>query len=129
MKKTIINIFFTTGISLIGLTLYFAMTHKNTILINTVLELFGANILIHIGLYIREKFDIFNIILEYIIEISYVLIILVGFGIIFNWFSAVPVWILIVSGILIYILTSILTISQIKKDTNEINELLQKLQE
>jgi len=129
MKKLIVNTIFTTGISIIGLTLYFVFTNKSTVLTNTILELFGANIVIHIGLYIREKFEIRNVILEHVIDISYVLIIGVAFGIIFNWFLAVPVWLFIVSGINIYIITSILTISKIKKDTNEINELLQKLQE
>ena len=129
MKKLIVNTIFTTGISIIGLTLYFVFTNKSTVLTNIILELFGANIVIHIGLYIREKFEIRNVILEHIIDISYVLIIGVTFGIIFNWFLAVPVWLFIVSGINIYIITSILTISKIKKDTNEINELLQKLQE
>jgi hypothetical protein len=129
MRKTIVNTILTTGISIIGLTLYFAVTHKNTVLVYTILELFGANIIIHIGLYIRDKLEIFNVVLEHIIDISYTLIILVAFGILFNWFSAVPVWILILSGIIIYIITSVLTISKINKDTNEINELLQKLQE
>jgi hypothetical protein len=129
MRKTIVNTIITTGISIIGLTLYFAVFHKNTVLVHTILELFGANIIIHIGLHIRDKFEIFNVVLEHIIDISYTLIILVAFGILFNWFSAVPVWILILSGIIIYIITSVLTISKINKDTNEINELLQKLQE
>jgi len=129
MKKNIVDTFFTTGISIIGLTLYFAVTHKNTILVYTILELFGANILINIGFYIKDKFEIFNVVIEHIIGITYVLVILVLFGIIFKWFSAIPVWILIVSGISIYIMSYILMVSQIKKDTNEINELLHKLQE
>ena len=127
MKKTIVNTIFTTGISIIGLTLYFAFINKNTVLVNTILELFGANIAIHIGLYIREKFEIPNVIVEHIIDISYVLFVGVAFGIIFDWFFAVPVWLFIVSGIAIYAITSILTMSKIKKDTNEINELLRKL--
>jgi len=129
MRRTIVNTILTTGISIIGLTLYFAATHKSTVLIHTILELFGANIIIHICLHIRDKFEIFNVILEHIIEISYTLVILVVFGILFNWFSSVPVWILILSGIIIYIITAVLTISKINKDTNEINELLQKLQD
>jgi len=129
MKKTIVNTILTIGISIIGLTLYFVVTHKSTVFVHTILEIFGANIIIHIGLHIRDKFEIFNVVLEHIIDISYTLIILVVFGILFNWFSAVPVWILILSGIIIYIMTSVLTISKINKDTNEINELLQKLQE
>ena len=129
MKKTIVNTILTTGISIIGLTSYFVLTQRNTVLVHTILELFAANIIIHIGLHIRDKFEIFNVVLEHIIDISYTLVILVVFGILFNWFSAVPVWILILSGIIIYIMTSVLTISKINKDTNEINKLLHKLQE
>jgi len=129
MKKNIVDTFFTTGISIIGLTLYFVVTQKNTVLVHTIFELFGANILINVGFYIRDRFEIVNVVIEHIIGITYVLVILVLFGIIFKWFSAIPVWILIVSGISIYIMSYVLMVSQIKNDTNEINELLQKLQE
>jgi ABC-type multidrug transport system permease subunit len=129
MKKNIVDTFFTTGISIIGLTLYFVVTKENTVFVHTILELFVANILINFGFYIRDRFEIVNLVIEHIIGITYVLVILVLFGIIFKWFSIIPVWILIVSGISIYIMSYILMISRIKKDTNEINEILQKLQE
>jgi len=129
MKKNIIDIFFTTGVSVIGLTLYFTVTQKNAISVHTILELFGANILVNIGFYIRNKFDIPNVIIEHIIDITYMLAILVLFGMIFKWFSAIPVWILIVSGLIIYIVSYLLMISKIRKDTNEINDLLQKFQD
>jgi hypothetical protein len=129
MKKAFINLMFTTGISIVGLTVYFAIIHINRVLVHTILELFGANILIHLGLFLRSKFEIRNLILEHIIDISFVLIVLIAFGLIFKWFTSVPVWILIVSCILIYIITSILNISKIKKDTREINSLLEKIEE
>jgi hypothetical protein len=128
MKKTITNVLFTTGISIIGLTLYFAITNRDRILVHTILELFGANILIHLGLFLRSKVEIRNLILEHIIDISYVLIVLAAFGKLFQWFAAVPFWILIVSGICIYILTTISTISEIKRDMKEINGLLEKIE-
>jgi hypothetical protein len=129
MKKTFVNLIFTTGVSIVGLTLYFAIIHKDRVLVHTILELFGANILIHFGLFLRSKFEIRNLILEHIIDISFVLVVLIAFGIIFKWFAAVPIWILIVSGILIYVITSILTISKIKRDTREINSLLEKIED
>jgi len=129
MKKTFVNLMFTTGISIVGLTLYFAIIHKERVLVHTILELFGANVFIHFTLFLRSKFEIRNLILEHIIDISFVLIVLMAFGIIFKWFATVPVWILVVSGILIYIITSILAISKIKRDTREINSLLEKMEE
>ena len=129
MKKTIINTILTTGISIIGLTFYFTFSKENHILLKTLIELFGANVLIHLGLHIKYKYEFRNVILDYIIDITYVLIVLVLFGVFCGWFSAVPVWILISSGIVIYIITSILTVSKIRKDSKEINELLEKIQE
>ena len=129
MKKTFVNLMFTTGISIVGLTVYFAIIHIDRVLVYTILELFGANILIHLGLFLRSKFEIRNLILEHIIDISFVLIILIAFGLIFKWFTSLPVWILIVSGISIYIISSILTISKVKRDTKEITSLLEKIEE
>ena len=129
MKKIFVNLMFTTGVSIVGLTLYFAIIHNDRVLVHAILELFGANILIHFGLFLRSKFEIRNLILEQIIDISFVLIVLIAFGIIFKWFAAIPIWILIISGILIYVITSILAISKIKRDTKEINSLLEKMEE
>ena len=129
MKKNIVDTFFTTGISIIGLTLYFAVTRRTAVSVHTILELFGANILINAGFYIKDRFEIVNVVIEHIIGITYMLAVLVLFGIIFKWFIAIPVWMLIVSGICIYIITYMLMISQIKKNTNEVNEILQRLQE
>jgi len=129
MKKTIVNTMLTTGISIVGLALYFAITDIKTVMVYTILQLLGANVLIHLGLFFRSKFEIQNIFLECLIEISYVLIVLVAFGFIFKWFAAIPVWILIISGIIIYIIAYVLTMSGVKKDMKEINELLDKIQD
>ena len=129
MKRTIVNTMFTTGISIVGLALYFAITDIKIVMVYTILQLFGANVLIHLGLFFRSKFEIQNIFLECLIEISYVLIVLVAFGFIFKWFAAIPVWILIISGIMIYIIAYVLTMSEVKKDMKEINELLDKIQD
>jgi hypothetical protein len=129
MKRTIVNTMFTTGISIVGLTLYFAITDIKIVMVYTILQLLGANVLIHLGLFFRSKFEIQNIFLECLIEISYVIIVLVAFGFIFNWFVAIPVWILIISGIMIYIIAYVLTMSGIKKDMKEINKLLDKIQD
>jgi hypothetical protein len=98
-------------------------------MVYTILQLLGANVLIHLGLFFRSRFEIRNIFLEYLIEISYVLIVLMAFGFIFKWFAAIPVWILIISGIVIYIIAYVLTMSGVKKDMKEINELLDKIQD
>ena len=129
MKKTIMNMMFTTGTSVIGLTLYFLIIQEERILIKTILQLFGANVLLHLALYLRYKFEIRNSILENIADNSIIIAVLLLFGFIFGWFVKVPVWLLIISCIGQYIITSIITVSKVKKDTEITNRLLNKLNE
>ena len=129
MKKTFMNMMFTTGISIFGLTLYFVFIREKAILVNTILQLTGANILIHLLLHLRDKFEIRNPIIESIVDSSIIIAILIAFGLIFGWFAKVPLWLLVASGIGYYIITSIITVSKTKKDTEEVNEILDKLNE
>jgi hypothetical protein len=118
---------FTIGISIVGLTLYYVFIREKAILVNTILQLTGANILIHLLLHLRDKFEIRNPIIESIVDSSIIIAILIAFGLIFGWFAKVPLWLLVASGIGYYMITSIITVSKTKKDTEEVNEILNKL--
>ena len=124
MKKTIINMMFTTGISIVGLTLYFIFLREERVLTQTILQLFAANILLHLGLYIRDKFEVRNPIIERILDNSIIVTVLLVFGFVFDWFAKVPVWLLVISVIGQYIITTVITSSNIKKDIEKVNELL-----
>ena len=126
MKKTIINMMFTTGISIVGLTLYFVFLREERILVQTILQLFGANILIHLGLYIRDKFEIRNLLIESIIDNSIIIAVLMIFGFVFGWFVKVPVWLIVVSAIGLYLITVFITSSEVKKDIEKVNKLLEE---
>ena len=122
--KTVISIMFTTGAALVILSVYFLITGRKEMEPNTILEIFGANIIINFGLLLRFNFEIRNIILEYFVDVSYITAVLVVFSIIFSWL--VPVWLLAGMAALIYIFTMIIVVNRIRKDTKEINELLEK---
>jgi len=117
---------FTTGTSLVILAIYLSITNQGFISNETVFEIFGANIVINFGLYLRFKFEIRNAILEFLVNVSYIIIVLLVFGNIFDWYSAVPVWFLSIMAVVIYIFAVIITIVKIQKDAKEINELLRK---
>jgi len=129
MKKIIINTMFTTGSSLIILASFFIFINEKNILVQTVFEIFGANILINLGLFIRQKFEIRNVILEFMADVSYIIIILTAFWAVFNWHTGVPLWFLFITAVVIYIFATITAIAKIRRDTKEINELLQKRKE
>ena len=131
MKKTVSYILFTTGAALVILALFSIFIVGDVELIdgNVVLEIFLANIVINFGLFLRWKFEIRYVILEYLVDISYIIIVLVIFGLIFDWYSAVPLWLLVVMATAIYLFAIIITFTKIRKDTAEMNELLQKHKE
>jgi hypothetical protein len=125
--KTIINFtMITTGASLVILTVFLIIFAKDNIDNYTVLQIFAANIVINIGVVLMQKFESRYVILEYILDVSYIIAVLVIFGVVFNWYSSVPVWLLAAMAVAIYIFMLILTAFKIKKDTKKINELLEK---
>jgi hypothetical protein len=126
MKKTIINMMFTTGTSIVGLTLYFIFLREERVLTQTILQLFVANILIHLGLYIRDKFEVRNPIIESILDNSIIITVILAFGFVFGWFVKVPVWLLVISAIGLYIITVFITSSEVKKDIEKVNKLLEE---
>jgi len=129
IKKLINNIMFSTGSSLIILAVFLLFAGAEINYARAVLQIFAANIVINVGLFLRWKIEIRSIILEYLINVSYIIAVLVVFGLMFDWFSTVPVWLLVVMAFVIYALAAIISITKSKKDTDEINELLQKRKE
>ena len=120
---------FTTGAALVILAAFLALFGKDINYPHAVFQIFAANIVINLGLFLLWKLEIRYVILEYLIDVSYIIVVLVVFGLIFDWYSTVPVWLLVVMAVAIYILATIITINKFRKDTNEINELLQKRRE
>jgi hypothetical protein len=129
IKDIITYIMFVTGCAMVILTIFSAVFNVGISLVPTVFEIFAANIVIILGLFLRFKFEIHNMILEYLIDISYIIAVLVVFGLIFDWYRAIPVWLLVVMAVVIYILAAIFTITKIKKDAEELNQLLKKHRE
>jgi hypothetical protein len=129
LKIIITDIMFVTGCALVILTLFSAVFNVEISLVPTVFQIFAANIVIILGLFLRSKFEISNMILEYLIDISYIIAVLVVFGLIFNWYRTIPVWLLVVMAVVIYLFAAIFTVTKIKKDAEELNKLLQKAQQ
>ena len=117
---------FTTGISIVGLTLYYVFIREERILVQTILQLFGANILIHLGLHIRDKFEIRNPLIESVVDNSIMITVLLVFGFVFGWFVKIPVWLLVIAAIGQYTITVFITSSAVKKDIEKVNKLLEE---
>jgi len=126
IKSIITNIMFVTGAALVILAVFAVLLNAEIHFVPTVFEIFAANIIIILGLSLRWKLEIRNIILEYLVDISYIILVLVVFGLIFDWYSAIPVWLLVAMAVVIYIFAMIISVTKINKDAKELNKLLQK---
>jgi len=129
IKKIVNNIMFTTGASLVISAVFLLLFKKEVYYAPVVLQIFAANIIINTGLFMIWKFEIRFMVIEYLVDVVYIIIVLVVFGVLFNWYSKVPVWFLVIMAVIIYTLAVIITVNRSKKDTDEINELLQKRRE
>ncbi len=129
MRKIVVNTMFTTGAAFVILAVFFMIFDLKFILVPTVFQIFTANIVINAGLFLISKFESRYAIVEYFLDISYIIAVLVVFGAIFDWYSAVPVWVLIVMAIVIYLFAIIISMNKLRNDTKKINELLQKRRE
>ena len=129
MKNTITRILFTTCAAILILAVYMLIIGNEDIDIITIFQIFAANIIINIGIYFRFKIEIRKFFLEFLIDVSYIIIVLLVFGYIFDWHSYVPVWYLAMMASVIYIIAVITTVVKIKNDTKEINNLLLKRKE
>jgi len=129
IKKIINDIMFVTGAALVILTVFSLLFSVEISFVPTVFEIFAADIVIILGLFLRGKFEIRNLILEYLVDISFIIAVLVVFGLIFDWYSAIPAWLLVVMAVIIYLFAMIFSVTKIKKDAEELNKLLKKRQE
>jgi len=129
IKKIIINIMITTCMALILLAFFAVITGGKSIYVETFFQILGANIIIHLGLILTKKFESTFAILEFLLDFSYMIIVLVVFAVIFDWFSSIPVWYFVIMTVVIYIFGVFINIVRTKKEADELNRLLQKRKE
>jgi len=129
IKRIILYVFTSTGAVLFLLAVFVMFKENKTISANTILEIIGANTVITIGLSLTYKIELRYPILEFLLDIGFMVAVIVLSGTLFNWYSYIPVWVPVFMVIVVYILFYLLDIIRVRKDVKEINKLLQKLKE
>lgn len=120
MKHKVRNCLATTALSLLLLTIVASFYQADFLCIETVYQSFGANVLIHLGLTLLQKFESNYCIVEILVEIAYTLTILIVFG----WYSSTPLWVLILIGIAVYLIGSLIDVFRIQNEVALINRQL-----
>lgn len=126
MKRQFVNVFATTGLSLIVISIVALMYKAEFLCISTVFEVLGINVFIHLGLFMANKVVYQYWLAEFMAGIFMVISALVIFGFLLDWFSYVPIWVLVIMGLAVYFLSSFLNLFRMQQEAKEINDLLQK---
>lgn len=126
MKRMVVNILCSTGITLLVLAVLGTILGAKFLFISSVFQSFIANIIIHTGLLFTHKFESSYAILEFMLDIGYTIVTVIALGALFKWYHSTPIWILIIMAVTIYLIGILLSIFQMRRDIEEINELLQK---
>ena len=125
MKKGFINIFATTGISLILLSVIATFYSAEFLCVKTVFQVFWVNVVVHLMLLLMYKIEIKYLAIEVTIEIVLIVALSLLFGAIFNWYTSTPLFVLVPMSISIYLISIALNILRMKQEAYEINKLIQ----
>lgn len=126
MKRNIVNVFATTGISILLLSIVALFYNAEYLYLKTVFQVLGVNMIVHLGLVLIHKIQIKYVVLETALDILLITGALLAFGVLFDWFTSTPIWVLVIMGIVMYMLSLLLDLLQMKKEAQEINELIRK---
>lgn len=126
MRKFMVNIFATTGISLLLLSITALFFHAQCIYLQTVFQVLGTNIMVHFGLFFLNKLEVKYAVFEIFLNITLILVMLLLFGSVFHWFTSTPLWVLMIMGFVIYIVSIILNLLCMQQEAQEINALIKK---
>jgi len=126
MKCIIINIMATTGLAVVVLAAFVRTKDFDLYFSYAVLPIFAANIVINLGLILTRKFESKYVVLEVLLDMAYTSAVLIIFGIIFDWFGATPVIVLVAMAAAIHLIAIFLNMAHVRGESNEINKLLKK---
>ena len=127
MKKGVIHIFATTGISLVLLAIIATLYSAQFLCVKTVFQVFLANIVAHLIFLLMYKIEIKYFAVEVAVEIVLTVALSLLFGAIFNWYISTPLFVLVLMSIAIYMISIILNILHMKREADEINKLIQNI--
>lgn len=126
-RKIVVNILATTALTLIILGIFGTAMGGSVLFLNTIFQSLAANILIHVGLKAVRLIESRFILVDLLIEIGYVLLVLIPFGFVFDWYNSTPLWLVLLMGVGIYLIGSAINIIKINKDIEDINAELSNL--
>lgn len=124
MKKILTNIFATTGFSLILLAVIAVFFGVQWLLLITLFQVLLANVLIHLSLFIRQKWELQSFFLAAVTDIVIINGIVFLLSAVFSW--NVGNWVLLLIGLMVYLISCLLDLFYLNQEAHEINLLIRR---
>lgn len=125
MKKILLNIMATTGISLVVLSLVAILYDGSLICIDTIFQVLGLNVVIYIGLYFMGFIEYRLAILETGLKLTYIIALVLISGLILGWYNNLPIVVLVLMTIGIFIVSVCLDAISLITEVKLINVLIE----
>ena len=125
MKKMILNIMATTGITLVVLAIVGLCYDATVIFISAVFQALLLNVAIYMGIYIMDHFEYKYPIVETGLKLAYVFALVLASGWIFGWYVNMSVVVLWLMTIVIFGICVFLDIVSLIDEVKDINELIE----
>ncbi len=129
MRKMILNIMATTGITLFLLAVIATCYSARFLCVESVFQSLFANVLMHLGIYGLSKPEFRYPIMESVLSIGYTIMVALICGKIFHWYESMPIGVLALMTMVVYLLGCWLSVIKLRKEVNDINILLQRRKE
>ncbi|MFM1626195.1 hypothetical protein AB6P14_02800 [Streptococcus mutans] len=124
MRKAVTNFFATTGISLILLSLFALYFQAYWLLLVTIFQVFLVNILIHLALLTRQKWEFQQELVGSLLDLVIIEGIIYSLSFPFHWNASL--WVLLSIGLIIYLISRLLDLFYLGQEAQEINSLIKK---
>lgn len=124
MRKIMLNIMATTGITLVVLAMVAVCYGGTLICISTVFQALLLNIVIYVGVYLLDCFEYRYSLLDTGIKLIYTIAAVLFSGLLFDWYVNLPLATLIVMTVGIFGVCLCLDMLSIRDEVKTINRLL-----
>ena len=124
MRKAVTNFFATTGISLILLSLFALYFQAHWLLLVTIFQVFLVNILIHLALLTRQKWEFQQELVGSLLDLVIIEGIIYSLSFPFHWNASL--WVLLSIGLIIYLISRLLDLFYLGQEAQEIYSLIKK---
>lgn len=127
LKRLTVNTLTTTALSILLVCFIQFLFGARLWGVTVPFEMLLANFLLHIGFYLIQRFDFKYYLLKHILQLLFLMCLLTGIGFLFNWYEGTPLWIVCLSGALVYAAAAVIDVISVKKQVDEINGILLEL--